>query len=103
MAQKVSIILTDDLTGEEADLTAKFSLDGTDYEIDLTNDNALKLRDVLAPFIGAARTTQRRRGRPVGTAAVAAASTGRRSRKEVTSMDEVEAAKAPRAKAKAKA
>jgi hypothetical protein len=34
-----------------------FGLDGVDYEIDLTDANASKLRDALADFIAAARRT----------------------------------------------
>jgi len=45
-----------------------FGLDGKTYEIDLSDDNAAKLRDSLAVFVGAARksggsmATARRRG-----------------------------------------
>lgn len=70
MAQKVNIILVDDLDGKEADETVSFSLDGSAYEIDLSKANAQKLRDALAPYIGHARPSQasgrRRRGRAVG-------------------------------------
>jgi hypothetical protein len=55
MAQKVSIVLVDDIDGSEAEETVSFSLDGRDYEIDLNAKNAGKLRDALAPFIGHAR------------------------------------------------
>lgn len=55
MAQKVNIVLVDDIDGTEADETVSFALDGKDYAIDLTEKNAQKLRDALAPFIGHAR------------------------------------------------
>ena len=55
MAQKVNIVLVDDIDGTEADETVSFALDGKDYAIDLTDKNAQKLRDALAPFIGHAR------------------------------------------------
>lgn len=55
MAQKVNIVLVDDLDGSEADETVSFGLDGTSYEIDLTSDNAAKLREALAPYVGHAR------------------------------------------------
>lgn len=55
MAQKVQIILTDDIDGSEAAETVKFSLDGTDFEIDLTQAHASELRDSLAKFIDAGR------------------------------------------------
>ncbi|HEY6931924.1 MAG TPA: Lsr2 family protein [Marmoricola sp.] len=55
MAQKVNIVLVDDIDGNDADETVSFSLDGKDYEIDLNSANAQQLRDALAPFIGHAR------------------------------------------------
>jgi hypothetical protein len=64
MAQKVNIILVDDLDGSEADETVSFALDGTSYEIDLNDKNAAKLRDALSGYIGHARkvsTTRKRR------------------------------------------
>jgi hypothetical protein len=42
MAQKVQVLLVDDLDGGEATETVAFSLDGTTYEIDLSSDNATK-------------------------------------------------------------
>lgn len=55
MAQKVHIVLEDDLDGSEASETVSFALDGTSYEIDLNADNAAKLRDALAVYIGHGR------------------------------------------------
>ena len=55
MAQKVNIVLVDDIDGSTADETVSFGLDGKEYEIDLTVKNAKKLRDALAPFVGHAR------------------------------------------------
>lgn len=65
MAQKVNIILVDDLDGSEADETVTFGLDGTTYEIDLTDSNAAALRDALSGYVGHARkvTGGARRGR----------------------------------------
>lgn len=64
MAQKVLIQLVDDIDDGEADETVTFGLDGTDYEIDLSDKNAAKLRDALAPYVGAGRkVTRGRRGR----------------------------------------
>ena len=37
MAQKVQTLLIDDLDGGEAEATVRFGLDGTDYEIDLSD------------------------------------------------------------------
>jgi hypothetical protein len=61
MAQKVNIVLVDDIDGSEATETVSFGLDGTTYEIDLNDDNAAALRDALGPYIG--------HGRKVGNAA----------------------------------
>jgi len=36
MAQKTIVSLIDDLSGEEADETVRFGLDGAQYEIDLS-------------------------------------------------------------------
>jgi hypothetical protein len=55
MAQKVHIILEDDLDGSEASETVQFGLDGTNYEIDLNDDNATALREALATYVGHAR------------------------------------------------
>ncbi|CAM5330907.1 hypothetical protein SCALM49S_01917 [Streptomyces californicus] len=50
MAQKVQVLLVDDLDGVEADETVTFALDGKTYEIDLTTANARKLRGLLEPY-----------------------------------------------------
>jgi hypothetical protein len=55
MAQKVQVLLVDDITGAEAAETVSFSLDGVSYEIDLTAAHAKKLRDDLATWTGHAR------------------------------------------------
>jgi hypothetical protein len=55
MAQKVQVLLVDDIDGGTADETVTFALDGVSYEIDLTTDNAAKLRDGLATWVGHAR------------------------------------------------
>ncbi len=66
MAQKVNIVLVDDLDGSEASETVSFGLDGTSYEIDLNDKNADKLRTVLAGYVGNARKVAGRRSRPAG-------------------------------------
>ena len=55
MAQKVQVFLIDDIDGGEAEETVTFGLDGSTYEIDLSADNAAKLREALTPFVQAAR------------------------------------------------
>lgn len=55
MAQKVQVVLVDDVDGGEADETVSFALDGVSYEIDVSQENAQGLRDALAPWVGHAR------------------------------------------------
>jgi len=86
MAQKVNIILVDDIDGSEATQTVSFGLDGSNYEIDLNDDNANALREALAPYLGHARKVARgggsgaRRGR---SGAGAGAGNGGASAKEI--------------------
>jgi hypothetical protein len=55
MAQQVDVKFVDDLDGSDAAGTVVFGLDGRAYEIDLSDDNAARLRESLASFIAAAR------------------------------------------------
>lgn len=59
MAQKIQVLLVDDLDGGTATETVAFGLDGSGYEIDLSSENADKLREALAPFVGHARRASR--------------------------------------------
>jgi hypothetical protein len=63
MAQRVQVILEDDLDGTQADETVLFGLDGAEYEVDLSTENAQGLRDALAQYVGVARRTGGRRKR----------------------------------------
>ncbi|GAA2606888.1 Lsr2 family protein [Streptomyces axinellae] len=66
MAQKVQVLLVDDLDGGEADETVTFALDGKTYEIDLTTSNADKLRTALEPYLKSGRRTGGRSARGKG-------------------------------------
>lgn len=69
MAQKTVVLLTDDISGGDADQTLIFGLDGKSFEIDLNDKNAEKLRKALKPYIEAGRKTGGRtstRGRGAG-------------------------------------
>ncbi|MDP9416433.1 MAG: Lsr2 family protein [Actinomycetota bacterium] len=66
MAQKVQVILVDDVDGGDAEETVSFSLDGVAYEIDVSADNAARLREALAPYVGVARRIGGRSGRGSG-------------------------------------
>ncbi|KNX36174.1 histone-like nucleoid-structuring protein Lsr2 [Luteipulveratus halotolerans] len=61
MAQKIQVLLVDDVDGGDAEETVTFGLDGVTYEIDLSSANAARLRDELATWIGHARRTGGRR------------------------------------------
>lgn len=55
MAQTVKILMTDDLDGSEATETVRFGIDGKQFEIDLSTENADKLREAVRPFASKAR------------------------------------------------
>ncbi|MEU4169050.1 Lsr2 family protein [Streptomyces sp. NPDC026665] len=71
MAQKVQVLLVDDLDGGEADETVTFALDGKTYEIDLTTANADKLRGLLDAYVKGGRRTGGRASGGRGKARVA--------------------------------
>lgn len=60
MAQRVQVQLLDDITGEEAAETVTFGLDGVAYEIDLTAENASRLREELSIYLVKGRTVRGR-------------------------------------------
>lgn len=74
MAQKTTVQLVDDLDGTAGDdiATVTFGLDGVEYEIDLTEDNAENLRKGLADFVASARRTGGRVKRGLGATATPA-------------------------------
>lgn len=55
MAQRVKIILVDDVDGGVADETIRFGLDGNNYEIDLSAENAQKFRGAFEEYVTVAR------------------------------------------------
>ncbi|GAB2605161.1 histone-like nucleoid-structuring protein Lsr2 [Pseudactinotalea suaedae] len=61
MAQKVKVLLIDDLDGSDADETISFAVDGVTYEIDLNAEHAAELREAFARWIGHARRSGGRR------------------------------------------
>lgn len=64
MAKRVTVTLIDDLDGAvRADETVEFELDGISYHIDLSSENAERLRDELSMWIRQARRTQLREHR----------------------------------------
>lgn len=81
MAQKVQVILVDDLDGGVADETVTFGLDGVLYEIDLSAAHAKELRDTLVTWTATARKS--------GRAATAARGSARRRTVEGPSANEI--------------
>ncbi|MCP2280932.1 histone-like nucleoid-structuring protein Lsr2 [Nocardia amikacinitolerans] len=52
MARKVVVTVVDDFDGRsQAAETVSFAVDGVGYEIDLSQENAARLRDVFAPWV----------------------------------------------------
>ena len=74
MAQKVQTLFIDDLDGSAAEGTARFGLDGTEYEIDLNAEHAQQLRDTLAAYMKAGRRISGGSRRPARTGRRASAS-----------------------------
>ena len=84
MAQRVQVLLVDDIDNSDADETVTFALDGVTYEIDLNAKNAAKLRDELAAWVGHARRSGGRK--TSGRASSGSAGGGRR--KDVSAVRE---------------
>ena len=83
MARKVQVILSDDLDENlPADETVSFSLDGTNYEIDLSEKNAGELRDAFSRYVQAARKVGRGGGRASGGGRSRATGGGRMDREQ---------------------
>ena len=78
MAQKVQVLLVDDLDGSEATETVAFGLDGASYEIDLSSGNAGKLRKG-SPTMWSTRAKRALRLDAAGRALVLAASAALKS------------------------
>jgi hypothetical protein len=86
MAQKIQVLLVDDIDGGAAVETVSFALDGSSYEIDLSKENAAQLRDALATYVAHAR----RAGRP-GVRPAAIRSSGRPARPARVDRDQTKA------------
>lgn len=86
MAKKTLVI--DDISGETGARTRRFSLDGSEYEIDLTDASFADLRAALKPFIKAGRAVG---GAPASRRTVAGRRTAT-SRRRATGKAPTEAA-----------
>lgn len=72
MARVETVTLVDDVDGSEAAETVEFTIDRKAYEIDLSEANADRLREVLAEFVEKARRVGGRSNRPASAAATRA-------------------------------
>jgi hypothetical protein len=63
MATKVLKTLQDDIDGSDATQTIRFALDGIEYQIDVSDRNANRLRNSLSDFIAHGRKVGGRHGR----------------------------------------
>jgi Lsr2 len=55
VAQKVNVLLVDDIDGSDAEETVRFGIDGAGYEIDLNGEHAEDLRAILTRYAKAGR------------------------------------------------
>ena len=58
-----TVIITDDLTGEQGAKTRVIVIDRTEYEVDLTDASMAELKETLRPYLKHARITK---GAPKG-------------------------------------
>lgn len=63
MAQRTKVILIDDIDGGEAAETVSFALDGVNYEMELSEENAERLRNDMSEWIKNARRVSGRLSR----------------------------------------
>lgn len=63
MAKKTIVEWVDDIDGTAAAETVTFTIDGSSYEIDLSEKNAEKLRAAMSGWIDAGRRSGHRRAR----------------------------------------
>ena len=64
MAKNTAVQVLDDLSGEPAQEQVRFGLDGVDYDIDLSDENADSLREILARYVESGRRTGGRKRQP---------------------------------------
>ena len=66
--QRIITELVDDIDGSKAEETVRFAIDGVEYEVDLSEKDAKKLRDAVAGYAAKARKVRGGRGRRKTTA-----------------------------------
>lgn len=55
MAQRVEVVLTDDLDGSVATHTVRFAVNGDNFEIDLNDTHAAEFQAALVPYLSHGR------------------------------------------------
>jgi Spy/CpxP family protein refolding chaperone len=55
VARRVQVRVFDDIDGSDGASTLEFGLEGVSYEIDLTDEHAAQLRELLTPYVSSAR------------------------------------------------
>src|SRR4051794_33734960 len=56
-------MISDDLDGSAATQTISYTIEGQEYEIDLSEDNVQRFHEALEPFVSASRQVQRQTAR----------------------------------------
>ncbi|MGW9185521.1 histone-like nucleoid-structuring protein Lsr2 [Agromyces sp. NPDC055661] len=69
MVKKTVISLVDDIDGSEAVETISFSVNGSNYDIDLSGPNSKAFHKALKPYVDAGRKRSSRAGRRATTSA----------------------------------
>ncbi len=82
MAQKIQTLFIDDIDGGEAEGTVRFSLDGTEFEIDLSAKHSDELRSALGKYVTHARKVSTK-----GARQLAGRGPGRRSTPSVNTTE----------------
>jgi len=96
MAQRTIVSIVDDLDGGKATQTVKFGLDGAEYEIDLSDKNATKLRKTLTAYTEYGRKLSRS-GRPYRRVKVAPSARDVRAWAKTNGYDVPQRGRVPRA------
>jgi hypothetical protein len=84
MAKQTQVRYVDDLDGSDAAGPIEFGIDGKSYEIDLSEENANRLREGLSPFIDKSRRPERTRGRSAAPSRSTTSTTSGYDRDKVT-------------------
>jgi len=77
MAQRVQVLLVDDIDGGQASETVTFAVDGVSYEIDLNAEHAGQLRETSGQWVAAGRRVSGRAARGRGRRVVGSGETAK--------------------------